>query len=156
MTPHFIELHPPFEETGETINMSIENIVAVRGNEIFTSDGLLWEVKETYYEIMRLISHAGCAIAKADPRADPRLDTSHWLTWDELTKIQMIGEPVFNSNSRKWMLLIDSDGLQRAWIELLNDAGGHERWTEHDAQKFPLYRMRKDVTWGDDSVKEKR
>ena len=44
------------------------------------------------------------------------------LTWDELCKLHMIGEPVWNSHTLRWMLLIDSawDGT---WIELINNAG---------------------------------
>jgi len=64
------------------------------------------------------------------------------LTWDELCRIDMIGEPIWNEGTRRWMLLIDSanDG---SWIDLVNHAGGKERWIGHDARKFPLYRMRK-------------
>lgn len=65
------------------------------------------------------------------------------LTWDELCRLDMIGEPVWNSNSLRWMLLIDnaSDGT---WIELITHSGKHEKWIEHDAIKRPLYRMKKE------------
>lgn len=61
------------------------------------------------------------------------------LTWDDLCRLEMIGEPVWNSNTLRWMLIIDnaSDGT---WIDLVNHAGGHEKWIEHDLRKNPLYR----------------
>ena len=71
---------------------------------------------------------------------DPRVETKP-LSWDVLTRVDMIGEPVFNSNSRHWMLLLDI-ASDRTWIELINHAGGHEKWIEHDAQKYPLYATR--------------
>ena len=64
------------------------------------------------------------------------------LSWDDLCRLEMIGEPVFNSNTRRWMLLIDS-AADNSWITLVNHAGGEEQWIEHDVQRFPLYRMRK-------------
>ena len=61
------------------------------------------------------------------------------LTWEDLCKLDMIGSPVWNGNTRRWMLIIDSanDGT---WIDLVNHAGGKERWIEHDLRKAPLYR----------------
>ena len=61
------------------------------------------------------------------------------LTWDELCRLEMIGEPVWNSRTTRWMLIIDSanDGT---WVDLINHAGGKEHWTEHDLRKNPLYR----------------
>lgn len=136
MTPHFIEVH----DGGEPLSICLEAI------EWFNPDGIamnhfseLLEIDETYDELKALISHAGCAIAKADPR----LDTSHWISWDDLTKVEMIGEPVFNSNTRKWMLVLDSAGpYTHDWIVLLNDAGGQEKWIENDVKARPLYRMK--------------
>lgn len=65
------------------------------------------------------------------------------LSWDELCRIDMIGEPVWNSGTRRWMLLIDS-GSDNTWIELVNHAGGRERWIEHDLRLAPLYRKPKE------------
>ena len=61
------------------------------------------------------------------------------LTWDELCRIDMIGEPVWNWGSRRWMLLIDSAN-DNTWIELVNHAGGREHWIEHDLRLALLYR----------------
>ena len=74
-----------------------------------------------------------CHIAMCDEQA---------LTWNELCKLHMIGEPVWNSSTRRWMLVIDS-AYDGTWIELINHAGGHEKWIEHDLRKNPLYRKEK-------------
>ena len=60
------------------------------------------------------------------------------LLWEDLCRIEMIGEPVWNSNTKRWMLLIDS-GSGNDWILLVNHAGGQEQWLEHDVKKAPLY-----------------
>lgn len=64
------------------------------------------------------------------------------LTWDDLCKLHMIGEPVWNSHTRMWMLIIDSasDGT---WVDLVNHAGGKEHWMWYDLRKNPLYRKEK-------------
>ena len=61
------------------------------------------------------------------------------LTWDELCMLDAIGEPVWNGSSRRWMLIIDS-AADGTWIELINHAGGKERWIQHDLLKAKLYR----------------
>ena len=64
------------------------------------------------------------------------------LTWDKLCELHMIGEPVWNSHTRMWMLIIDSasDGT---WVDLVNHAGGKEHWMWYDLRKNPLYRKEK-------------
>ena len=144
MTPHFIEVH----KHGKPFSICLAQMVSYDGLDdthahiIMTTSPNTVHIDETYADLLSLIRHAGSAITKADPR----LDNSHWISWDDLTKLDMIGQPVFNSNTRKWMLVIDSAGpYTHDWIVLLNDAGGQERWNEHDVQKFPLYRMRKEM-----------
>ena len=143
MYPHFIELH--LAEDGCAVSLNIDNIVGFRntdnngaGYTIKTADDGGWYVKESYEDIKRLISDSGALIAKADPRLEALT-----ISWDTLTTVEMIGEPVYNSNSRRWMLVIDSanDGT---WVELINHAGGHEKWGEHELRKYPLYRMRRE------------
>ena len=140
MYPHFIEVHA--RKDNVTMSININNIIGFgrdggTGTGFKMADNSIWVAKETYEETKRLVQNTGCLIAKGDPR----LNTSNAISWEELTKVGMIGEPVWNSNSRRWMLLIDSSN-DRTWIELINDAGGHEKWIEHDAQAKPLYRMR--------------
>lgn len=133
--PHFIEVTT---EDDLKMGVNIDNIVYYGDKIIWTSDANGFPVQESYDEIEQLLIDAGINITKADPR----LDTTHPLTWKELTSVDMIGQPVWNSYTRKWMLVIDSDNL-KAWVDLANHSGGTERWIEHDAQKYPLYRMAK-------------
>ena len=140
MYPHFIELH--CEKTGDKVFINIENITVVTPlderfdyRRIYTNDHDYTDVKESYDDIKRLISDAGALIQKADPRLE-----NLPVSWDTLTSVDRIGEPVFNSNTRRWMLVIDSAN-DRTWVELINHAGGHEKWIEHDLLKYPLNRM---------------
>ena len=75
--------------------------------------------------------------------AERMCDLNLPLKWDELCRIDMIGEPVWNGGTRRWMLLIDS-GSDNTWIELVNNAGGREHWIEHDLRLAPLYRKPKE------------
>ena len=60
------------------------------------------------------------------------------LSWDDLCRVSMIGEPVWNGKTKRWMLLIDS-GSGNDWIQLVNHAGGQEMWLELDVKRTPLY-----------------
>ena len=135
MTPHFIEVH----DGAEPMSVNIEQIEWFADETLQTTHCEIRTI-ESYDDIKDLIRSAGCQITKADPR----LDTAHPIPWEDLVKLEMIGQPVWNSNSRRWMLVIDS-GSFRDWIVLLNDAGGQEKWIEHDVQARPLYRMRKEM-----------
>lgn len=146
MYPRFIEVHDSVTGGEEFINIdSIEGICTemVAENIYVTNidvvDGDCYKVLETYEDIRHMIRESGCHIEKGDPR----LDTTRPVSWDELTRMENIGQPLFNSNSRRWMLLIDSDSF-RTSITLLNDQGGQERWIEHDIKAKPLYRMRRE------------
>ena len=147
MVPHFIEVHLADDDC--SVSLNLEHIIGISdtdnngsGYAIKTSDRGGWYVRESYADIKALIQKAGCQITKADPR----LDTSHPIPWEDLVKLEMLGQPVFNSNTRKWMLVIDSAGpYTHDWITLLNTAGGLEHWNEHDVQARPLYRMRKEM-----------
>ena len=135
MYTKFIEVHD--KDTDMLLSFNADKITVFCDQGIDTDRGG-FEVAESYEEIQKLIEDCGCLIH----RKDPRLDLAHPLTWSDLCKLEMIGEPVWNSNTLRWMLIIDnaSDGT---WIELINHAGGHEKWIEHDAKKFPLYRMKR-------------
>lgn len=60
------------------------------------------------------------------------------LSWDDLCRVGMIGEPVWNGKTKRWMLLIDS-AADNSWITLVNHAGGQEMWIELDVKRCPLY-----------------
>jgi len=141
MYPHFIEVHD--KETGNPVLINIDAITYLYADNVhittqrsFTGD--LW-TRETYDEVKELIRSAGCAIQKQDPR----MDTTSPISWDELLELRMIGQPVWNSNTREWMLVIDSAGIDRAWVDLVNISGKVIRFEPHDVTKYPLYRMRK-------------
>lgn len=141
MYPRFVEVHEAEDDQSE-ISVNVDNIINFHVDEdgetiIEVTDGSFYRIAESYDELKALITETGCLIHKADPRLERTP-----VSWDDLCRMEMIGEPVFNSNTRRWMLLIDSasDG---SWIQLVNHAGGQEQWIQHDAQRFPLYRMMK-------------
>lgn len=142
MYTKFIEVTRSHKDESWKCAVNADNIVFYEDHTIWATGsedgGLIW-VEETYDEIQKLIEDCGCLIHKKDPR----LDLTHPLTWEDLCRLEMIGEPVWNSNTLRWMLLIDSasDGT---WIELVNHAGGRERWIEHDLRLAPLYRKPKE------------
>ena len=135
MYTKFIEVHD--KDTDMKLSFNADKIT-VFGDQIIDTDREGFEVAESYDEIQKLIEDCGCLIH----RKDSRLDLAHPLTWSDLCKLEMIGEPVWNSATRRWMLLIDSAN-DNTWIDLVNHAGGHEKWIEHDTIKRPLYRMKK-------------
>ena len=135
MYTKFIEVHD--KDTDMLLSFNADKIT-VFGDQIIDTDREGFEVAESYDELKKLIEDCGCLIH----RKHPRLDLEHPLTWDDLCRLEMIGEPVWNSNSQRWMLIIDS-ASDNTWIDLVNHAGGKERWIGHDARKFPLYRMKK-------------
>ena len=138
MYPKFIEVH---DKKGILVSINIDHIVAFADNFILLSNkdpkGLSIATRETYDELKQLIWDAGCHIAKKDPRIDDRP-----LTMEDLK--EMIGEPVWNSNSRKW-------GLVRNYIEaepggtdvaFVLDAGDNNiPMTAADLLAKPLYRI---------------
>jgi len=135
MYPRFVEVHI---RENAVISINIDSI------ELFDDQGIrtcgmeknrIITVLESYDELKKLIVDAGCCITKRDPRLSDKP-----LTMEEMTRVEMVGEPVWNSNTRRWMLLIDSAN-DNTWLDLINHAGGRERWTAHDLRKYPLYRM---------------
>ena len=144
MYPHMIEVHNV--TSNYPISVNIENITKiyddglpdmsekwgiisfVRGNDIST--------KETYDELKQLIRDAGCLIHKADPRLENKP-----LTMSDLK--EMIGEPVFNSNSCKWMLVrcVYDDPA----VDLTDIMGAAQTFYQDDLKKFPLYRMKVEI-----------
>ena len=144
MYPRFIELHA--SDNGEKVLYNIDHIVKTyeplgqRCTPIYTDDGYDWSVRETYDEVKELLRSAGTAIQKADPR----IDTSKCLSMDELCEPMMIGTPVWNSNTRAWMLVVDSALDNRSWVDLCDHCGKIVRYEPTDVKKFPLYRMRRE------------
>ena len=141
MYPRFVEVHEAGDDQSE-ISVNVDNIINFHVDEdgetiIEVTDGSFYRIAESYDELKALITETGCLIHKADPRLERTP-----VSWDDLCRVDMIGEPVFNSNTRRWMLLIDS-AADNSWITLVNHSGGQEQWIQHDVQRFPLYRMQK-------------
>lgn len=135
MYPHFIEVH----YDGDPYLVNVDRITWLDTGIIMTEKRELY-CDESYDDIKTLIRDCGCAITKADPR----LDMSIPLSMGELVKPMMIGEPVFNSNTRAWMLVADSALDNSSWVDLVDHAGKIVRFGPHDVVKYPLYRMRRE------------
>ena len=141
MYPHFIEVHDKEDDILVSVNVDCIANFFPKGD----GDGAIINCRdcggqvtiETYEELKDLIRNAGCAIQKADPRLDGTIP----LTMDDLCKLEMIGEPVWNSNTRNWMLVIDSDTMHKT-VDLVDNCGKIVRFDPHDVSKFPLYRMK--------------
>ncbi len=141
MFPKFIEVHD--KDTGLLFSVNIDHIVTFGNTGIILSSvphDIALGTAETYDELRTMIERTGSLIQKGDPR----LDTSRPLTMEDLCRLEMIGQPVWNSNTLKWMLLIDSAPDGRSWVDLVSDSGKTVRMEPHDVRKFPLYRMRKE------------
>ena len=137
MYPHFIEIHA--KEDGADLLINIDNIIGLGGPDhehiaIRMSDNSRWIIRETYEELQKLIEDADCSINKGDPR----IDTQHRLTMDQIKVI--LGEPVWNSNLGSWALVHYYDP-DRDQIQLLNSAGKIYVMDEEELIRYPLYRM---------------
>lgn len=135
MYPKFIELHDI--DNGSPFSINIDHLVEFFGDEEYALVRLTnekWHCRETYDEVKALITDAGCLIKKADPR----LDMTHPLTMDDLR--EMIGQPVWNSNSNEWMLVVYvEDDL---FVQLRWKSGNSSEYYEDDLIKYPFYRMK--------------
>lgn len=136
MYPKFIEVHAAGD--GIAVSINVENVIGIGRYEEYgclrTMDETMWQTKESYDELKDLITDSGCLIKKADPR----LDTEHPLTMEDLRT--MVGEPVWNSNLNVWLLVKECSDL---YVDLLWTSGNTSSWDEEELKSFPLYRMRK-------------
>ena len=98
--------------------------------------------EESYEDVEKLIRDSGSSIT----RPDPRIDTQHRLTMQDLQ--EMIGEPVWNSNTNTWLLVYDGDwgygpDPDRVCVRVVNRYGCKDIWlSEEDLIAKPLYRMK--------------
>lgn len=139
MYPKFIELHD--KDSGNQFIANVDNIVTVGETGTILalpSDVMKLETVESYEEIKTLITDSGCLIKKADPR----IDTEHRLTLENLR--DMIGEPVWMSSANAWMLVVSCDDQ---YATLRWPSGNVSTSDENDLSSYPLYRMKKDVAW---------
>ena len=134
MYPHFITVHD--NDNGDPFLVNIDHIVSV-GKEGMILTGVPTAIAlatvESFDELKQLVADAGCHIEKADPR----LDTAKPLTMDELR--QMVGEPVWNSNTRSWGLVCD---YYDETVAIKPPRGASYDYDADDLVKFPLYRMK--------------
>ena len=64
------------------------------------------------------------------------------LTWDELMRPAMIGEPVWSEGKHRWYLVADSALDNRSWVDLTDACGKITRIIEHDLRVYKLSKER--------------
>jgi len=141
MYPHFIEVHDAEDHQSE-ITVNVANIVNIHVDDdgdtiIEVTSREFYRIAESYSEVKTLIRECGCHIHKGDPR----LDTTHPLTMEDLK--DMIGEPVWNSNTLDWWLIhwyMEYPTYDE--IIVYNNKGVQECWDRNDLVRKPLYRMK--------------
>ena len=145
MYPKFIEVRDADQEC--MLSLNVANICAfneycddANKTVIAMTDCVYHVVDQTYDEISQMIMESGCLIRKQDPR----LDTEHPLTMEDLQN--MIGEPVWNSNIDEWGLVTkDAEWhgeIMEGYLIRYHD-GTMTRLEEEWLKKYPHYRMKK-------------
>ena len=139
MYPHFIKVHNL--ESEEPLLINIDNIVCVHPNWDYKDNSVIECVSREFYVIEEsndfvedLIINAGCCINKGDPRLDDRP-----LTKEKIMEMD-IGEPVWESNKRRWYQIANWNN-QNDFYVTLQSVWDIVRFSENDLIKFPLYRM---------------
>lgn len=130
MYPKFIEVH----DGADAMSINVANIEWF-ADETISMKNCEVKVLESYNDLKTLIQDCGCLIHKADPR----LDMTHPLSMDDLKG--MVGEPVWNSNTDKW-LLVESAVGQYVKCKTVNDVYKYYNFSAADLIKTPLYRMK--------------
>ena len=134
MYPKFIEIH---DRTGEASQINVEHIVAIVDNIITLTNNWTTVTKESYDEIKKLITDAGCNITRKDPRVDPEP-----LTMEDFDKL--IGQPVWDVSKQKWWLVSGTMSCDYQIISVtLHDVDGESiYYNAEDLIHHPLYRMK--------------
>lgn len=134
MYPKFIEVH--CDEREWLVN--VDKIRDVHSHYIDISDTEIIDCDEKYDEIKNLIESTGTLIHKADPR----LDTTKPLTFDEMRG--MIGQPVWNSNTDLWGLVSDPMYADMITVRFADETLSN--YKAEDLIRFPYYRMKQEST----------
>ena len=129
MDPKFIELH---DVDPIAVNVALIEYFA---NETVSMVNSEHRVYESYDEIKQLIKESGILIHKADPR----LDTSHPLTYDEMR--EMPGQPVWHSNTDQWAIIAD-EPMYADRVTVWHSDGTFTNVSKEDAIAKPWYRMK--------------
>lgn len=136
MYPKFIELHD--KGAGELFSINVNHIVSI-GEDGIILTGIPTDIAlataESYDEIKQLITATGSLIHKADPR----LDTSHPLTYDEMR--EMPGQPVWHSNTDQWALIAEEPQYADR-ITVRHADGTYSNISREDTVAKPWYRMK--------------
>lgn len=135
MMSKFIEVHG--KDNGMPVSVNVENIVAFETGDIALQAVGILKIAESYDEVKAIIKDAGVLIHKADPR----LNLTKPLTMDDLR--EMIGEPVWNSNTLKWELVWYFGDARE--IIFTRDCGADYEYDADDLIKTPLYRMKQEI-----------
>lgn len=134
----FIVLHFPIE--GE-VSFNVEDIICFFERDdntiIRAKDGNCYAVTESFDEVKAIIKDAGVLIHKPDPR----LNLTKPLTMDDLR--EMIGEPVWNSNTLEWELVWYYEDAKE--VIFTRDCGADYEYDADDLIKTPLYRMKQET-----------
>lgn len=130
MYPKFIELHDGADPIG--INVALIEYFA---DETISMTNSEHRVLESYDEIKQLIRETGSLIHKADPR----LDTTHPLTYDEMR--EMPGQPVWHSNTDQWALIAEEPQYADR-VTVWHSDGTITNVSREDAIANPWYRMK--------------
>lgn len=143
MYPKWIEVHELNDiryPDNHLVSVNVDNITFFSDKTIFIpmpdDNGYYTiNVTESYDELKQLITDAGYAIHKADPR----LDTTHPLTMAELKS--MIGEPVWSAYAMKWLLVESYIDADKPVIWLVKPDSQLLVMSAEDLEKYPVYRM---------------
>ena len=146
MDSKFIELHDT--AVSELLSVNVENICYINAyvdpdgmvtTAVGTNDGSLHVVSESYDEVKQMIKDSEILIHKADPR----LDTSHPLTYDEMR--EMPGQPVWHSNTDQWAIIAD-EPMYADRVTVWHSDGTFTNVSKEDAIAKPWYRMKQGDT----------
>ena len=134
MYPKFIEIH---ERTGDPTQINVEHIVAIVDNIITLSNNWTTVTKESYTELSKLITDAGCNITRKDPRVDPEP-----LTVEDFR--EMAGQPVWDVSKQKWWLVYEVTSNHNQIIGVtIHDVDYESIFVDaEDLIHYPLYRMK--------------
>lgn len=142
MDSKFIELHDT--AVSELLSVNVENICYINAyvdpdgmvtTAVGTNDGSLHVVSESYDEVKQMIKDSGILIHKADPR----IDTAHPLTYDEM--LSMPGQPVWHSNTGQWALIAEEPQYADR-ITVRHADGTYSNISREDTVAKPWYRMK--------------
>ena len=67
------------------------------------------------------------------------------MTWTDLMLTGLIGNPLFESDRRRWYLVADSALDNDSWLDLVDDCGKIHRLEPLDIKRWHLHRRKGDM-----------